>query len=456
MTNGLSSPKATERPPGPMPQAARGAPPPSDAFAGMLDAHQARTAIAEGHSRSPETRLPERDHHTDCAKPAADEATTDAAEAGTQAPATDAAQPGGQTTPDAGTGKDEADDSVPAQPAAADAPSLAAALFAVLNAPVATDAAPAVAGAPVADASAPVAAPGTVKADVALQVAPAVPAATEAVVPAPAASVPAASLAVPAEEGAPLGAVVAPAPSTDGDAPATAGPTAKPPTPAPGAGKAGGDAEGKGAQGQAHSNAPAALEHARSVGASTRPAPQPAQAAAHDPVAAPAPTTPTAPAAGAAPAGTPRGVLSTATPVPLTRAAEAVENVLRLASTRGVTHARIALRPAELGTVDVHLRSTAEGIVARVVAHSPEAVQTLQQAASDLRRSLEEQGLNLLNLDIGQPGDRSAGRSNGNAGGLGRGHREASDDVAIGTGDETSTENITLRLPNGVLVDVLA
>src|SRR3954451_16065990 len=54
MTNGLSSPKATDRPPGPTPQAARGAPPPSDAFAGMLDAHQARTAIAEGHNESPE------------------------------------------------------------------------------------------------------------------------------------------------------------------------------------------------------------------------------------------------------------------------------------------------------------------------------------------------------------------------------------------------------------------
>src|SRR4051812_49725566 len=50
MTNGLTSPKATDRPPGPTPQAARGAPPPRDAFAGMLDAHQARTAIAEGHN----------------------------------------------------------------------------------------------------------------------------------------------------------------------------------------------------------------------------------------------------------------------------------------------------------------------------------------------------------------------------------------------------------------------
>src|SRR3954471_8066989 len=68
MTNGLSSPKATDRPPGPTPQAARGAPPPSDAFAGMLDAHQARTAIAEGHSESPE-----RHAHVAVDSPASDE-----------------------------------------------------------------------------------------------------------------------------------------------------------------------------------------------------------------------------------------------------------------------------------------------------------------------------------------------------------------------------------------------
>src|SRR4051794_38888908 len=72
MTNGLTSPKATDRPPGPTPQAARGAPPPSDAFAGMLDAHQARTAIAEGQSQKPE-----RPAH-DAAKPAASEDQHDA------------------------------------------------------------------------------------------------------------------------------------------------------------------------------------------------------------------------------------------------------------------------------------------------------------------------------------------------------------------------------------------
>jgi flagellar hook-length control protein FliK len=144
--------------------------------------------------------------------------------------------------------------------------------------------------------------------------------------------------------------------------------------------------------------------------------------------------------------------VSAATPVPLARAAEAVEHVLRLASSRGVTHARIALRPADLGAVDVHIRSTAEGLVARVVAHSAEAVQTLQHAAGDLRRSLEEQGLNILNLDIGQPGESGTGR----AGSQSNGRNTYDGTPAAAEADDTTTETKTLRLPTGVLVDVLA
>jgi flagellar hook-length control protein FliK len=128
--------------------------------------------------------------------------------------------------------------------------------------------------------------------------------------------------------------------------------------------------------------------------------------------------------------------------------------VLRLASARGVTHARIALHPVELGSVDVHIRSTSEGLVARVVAHSAEAVQTLQQSAGDLRKSLEQQGLNVLSLDVSQSGDQSAGRAgSGEAGSDGSG---TSGDDASGSADETPTETKTMRLPTGVLVDVLA
>jgi flagellar hook-length control protein FliK len=193
-------------------------------------------------------------------------------------------------------------------------------------------------------------------------------------------------------------------------------------------------------------------QQARAAAAYGRPADQQPGAAQAADTAAPV----TTPATSAAPATASRAAAPAATPVPLARTAEAVEHVLRLASSGGVTHARIALHPAELGSVDVHLRSTSEGIVARVVAHSPEAVHTLQQAAGDLRRSLESQGLTLLNLDIGASGERFAGRAGSDAGGLasGRPGPDTGDDAAT-SGGETSNET-TLRLPNGVLVDVLA
>jgi flagellar hook-length control protein FliK len=167
---------------------------------------------------------------------------------------------------------------------------------------------------------------------------------------------------------------------------------------------------------------------------------------------------PATPVASAQPAAA-RGDFAPATPVPLTRAAENVEHVLQLASNRGVTHARIALTPESLGSIDVHLRHTAEGVVAKVVAHSPEAAQQLQQAAADLRRQLDSQGVNVLSLDIGQssPDDRSAagaGASFGDSQGGNNGGGSA-DGESAGADAETSV-NSTLRLPNGVLVDVLA
>src|SRR5436853_6866833 len=84
MTNGLISPKPAEGPPGPQPDAARGAPPPSDAFAGILDdAQQARTATAEG--QSPDKPNAAGD---DSAKPSSDQ--TDGAAPTKDAPAPDA------------------------------------------------------------------------------------------------------------------------------------------------------------------------------------------------------------------------------------------------------------------------------------------------------------------------------------------------------------------------------
>src|SRR5919107_1526085 len=50
----------------------------------------------------------------------------------------------------------------------------------------------------------------------------------------------------------------------------------------------------------------------------------------------------------------------------------AVATLLHVAADRGITRARLALRPAELGGVEVQLSSTAAGITARLVADSGE------------------------------------------------------------------------------------
>jgi flagellar hook-length control protein FliK len=150
--------------------------------------------------------------------------------------------------------------------------------------------------------------------------------------------------------------------------------------------------------------------------------------------------------------------------VPLSRAAEAVENVIRLGSARGVTHARMSLRPADLGGVEIRLQQTAGGLRASVVADGIEAAQVLQQASHDLRRQLEAQGIQLQRLDISFSGDeRSGARSAETRTGDGERRSPTGNDTdshATDGGDLTSTDDAvataTLELPDGVLVDVLA
>jgi flagellar hook-length control protein FliK len=202
---------------------------------------------------------------------------------------------------------------------------------------------------------------------------------------------------------------------------------------------------------------------------------RPVAPAAGDHAAAPAAPAAAAPAAQQQPSGAAGSVNSPqqapavtraeaplATGVPLSRAAETVEHILRLAASRGGMQARVSLKPAELGSLEVVIRQTAAGLTARVVAEDAGAAHVLQQAGSELRRSLEAQGITLLNLDIGQSGgERTLGRSSGGAlqGGF-EGDRSGDDTQSrsggtVAADDDISTET-TVRLPNGALVDVLA
>ena len=130
---------------------------------------------------------------------------------------------------------------------------------------------------------------------------------------------------------------------------------------------------------------------------------------------------------------------------------------MRIAAQRGITHARLALRPQGLGGIEIRLLASEAGLVASVVADNAQAAQALERAGADLRRTLESQGLNLLRLDIGQSGGEGAtpfgsgdGERRMGSGGL------ASETSAEADYPGESDAETTIELPNGVLVDVLA
>ncbi|HEX4465787.1 MAG TPA: flagellar hook-length control protein FliK [Solirubrobacteraceae bacterium] len=80
-----------------------------------------------------------------------------------------------------------------------------------------------------------------------------------------------------------------------------------------------------------------------------------------------------------------------------------------LASRQGTAQARIALRPAELGGVRVHLSQTEDGLMARLTADTPAAAAALSAGRGELHQSLSSLGLSLLRLDIGTSAQSSAG-----------------------------------------------
>jgi flagellar hook-length control protein FliK len=138
--------------------------------------------------------------------------------------------------------------------------------------------------------------------------------------------------------------------------------------------------------------------------------------------------------------------------LPLPRAPHAVGQLIHLAQVKGVSHARLNLRPAELGGIEIRLTTDASGLTAKVVADSPEAAALLQSAADDLRRQLERNGVTVASLDI-STGTTSAGSGDARPGGEG-GHATRHDGAPAD--DEPAPAEQTLTLPDGVLVDVLA
>jgi len=142
---------------------------------------------------------------------------------------------------------------------------------------------------------------------------------------------------------------------------------------------------------------------------------------------------------------------------------DSIHATIELATRQGITQARIALEPEELGSVRIHLSQTADGLLARVTAETPAAAQALATGRSELHHSLSSLGVSLLRLDIGSYGHSQA-REQGSAFSGAAGQRSAARAAA---GAEENAENSqtaveldavtpTVGLANGALVDVLA
>jgi flagellar hook-length control protein FliK len=180
------------------------------------------------------------------------------------------------------------------------------------------------------------------------------------------------------------------------------------------------------------------------------------------------PTQPTAPAqtgeAGLTPTPAAAAQAAVANPpagVALQDMIESIHATIELAARQGMTQARIALEPADLGSVRVHLSQTADGLLARVSADTPAAAQALAGGRAELHESLSSLGISLLRLDIdsfGQPEHREPNGSS-TSGGEPRAGASAAPEATESEGSHSAGEPQDVsptRLSGSALVDVLA
>jgi flagellar hook-length control protein FliK len=144
---------------------------------------------------------------------------------------------------------------------------------------------------------------------------------------------------------------------------------------------------------------------------------------------------------------------------------EAIENIratIEIATRQGITQARIALQPEELGELRIHLTQSSEGLLARVMADTPDAAAALASAHSELRQSLNSIGVSLLRLDIGSfsQSDAQAHQERHTEAPGGSGGQESSNSTAEREEPETNRALTNTPTPSvlsrGGHIDVLA
>jgi flagellar hook-length control protein FliK len=151
--------------------------------------------------------------------------------------------------------------------------------------------------------------------------------------------------------------------------------------------------------------------------------------------------------------------------VGLQQAIETAHAAIQFAAREGLSQARIALQPQELGEIRIYLSQNAAGLVARLTAQTPAAAQALAAGHAELRQSLNSIGISLAHLDIGhldQSGaqgganhQRPGGQAPLDARPTSAATVEGHDDLD----DGPTAEELAPRAPapsGGALVDVLA
>jgi flagellar hook-length control protein FliK len=188
------------------------------------------------------------------------------------------------------------------------------------------------------------------------------------------------------------------------------------------------------------------------------PVADPGVATAPSPTATPQPQPAAMPQIAAGPAASGAPQLSRAS---VLQTAERVQELVRIVATRaGTARAVLQLRPAELGQVDVHLRTTRNGLVATIAAHEQVGLDALQQAGNELRRTLEDKGVQLHSLDLQLGAGHNGFTNQGDAREANSGRRGATASHDLGGDDPAAEDELTIThapsTPAGALVDVQA
>jgi hypothetical protein len=157
---------------------------------------------------------------------------------------------------------------------------------------------------------------------------------------------------------------------------------------------------------------------------------------------------------GAAALGTGGQLLTSG--VPMQDMIDSIRATIEIATRRGVTQAKIALKPDDLGEISIHLSQSADGLIARVTADTPAAAQALTDAHSELRQSLGSLGLPLLGLDIGSSGQSQTGERDEKPARSAGASVQPDDLEGVDAVGETDASPSTAGLASGGLVDVLA